>query len=141
MHFWSQYIILNNKNKKSLIKKVAHWKKDTTVFLYSSIQTRFRGNEETKANYFREHKSKCMSMRRHRASLFVEQSVFLPGRPKKQIRTNLFQIKPMTFCIPFTHEKWSSFRLTASHHDFLHTSSSPSQPKFKWFKIHRVFTI
>lgn len=24
-----------------------------------------------------------MSMRRHRASLFVEQSVFLPGRPKK----------------------------------------------------------
>lgn len=54
-----------------------------------------------------------MSMRRHRASLFVEQSVFLPGRPE-EIKTNLHLIKPVTICLPFTHEKWSSVR--RQHH-------------------------
>lgn len=72
-----------------------------------------------------------MSMRRHRASLFVEQSVFLPGRPRNKYEQNLPQIKRVTSWIPFTREKknkkkWSSFRLTASHQDSLH-SSSPSQ--------------
>lgn len=90
--FWSQYIILNNKKKtKSLIEKkkkkktVAHWKKDK-LFLNSSIQTRFRGNTETQKEKrsFHERKSKCMSMRRHRASLLCGTKCFLPGRPKKK---------------------------------------------------------
>lgn len=68
-----------------------------------------------------------MSMRRHRASLFVEQSVFLPGRPKKQ-KTNLSQIKLMTFCL--LHMK--NGVLSDLHHinDVLHTST-PLQPRFK----------
>lgn len=70
-------------------KKVAHWKKDTTVCVFIYIvpfRPAFWGSKKTKQeekNYSHERKSKCMSMRCHRASLFVEQSVFLPGRPKK----------------------------------------------------------
>lgn len=60
-----------------------------------------RSEETQKQTYFHERKSKCMSMRRHRASLFVEQSVFLPGRPKKKTtnknKINSSQIKLMTF--------------------------------------------
>lgn len=58
-------------------------RKDTTVYIVP-FRPAFWGSEETDENYFHEHKRKCMSMRRHRASLFVEQSVFLPGRPKKK---------------------------------------------------------
>lgn len=107
----SIYIILNNKKKKKSNKKVAHCKKDTTVYIVP-FRPAFGEAKKTEENYFHEHKHKCMSMRRHRASLFVEQSVFLPGRPKKK-KKNLHQIKPMTFCLPFTHEKWSSLRLTS----------------------------
>lgn len=41
-----------------------------------------------------------MSMRRHRASLFVEQSVFYLADLKKQ-KKNLYQIKLMTFLYTF----------------------------------------
>lgn len=57
------------------------------IYIYSSIQTRFWGGSEE--IIFHEHKRKCMSMRCHRASLFLEQSVFLPGRPKKNNNKNL----------------------------------------------------
>lgn len=58
-------------------KKSCALEEKTQQFLYRSIQTRFWGSKETsKENYFHERKSKCMSMRRHRASLFMEQSVF-----------------------------------------------------------------
>lgn len=118
MHFGVNiYIILNNKNKKCLIiikKKVAHWKKDTTVYIVP-FRPAFGGSEE-------KHKKKIIFMNAIVSAClwgaielhFLWNKVFFYLADLKEIKTNLHQIKPMTCCLAFTHEKWSSLRL--KHH-------------------------
>lgn len=94
--FWSQYIyiILNNKKKQkpnnnNNKKKVAHWKK-TVPFrpAFGEKKQNKTKHRNIKRKLFNERKSKCMSMRRHRASLFVEQSVFYLADLNKKKTSN-----------------------------------------------------
>lgn len=89
-------------------------KKKNKFFLWTTSFP-FRPEETQKQTYFHERKSKCMSMRRHRASLFMEQSVFLPGRPRKRNEKEKKTLKLNWWHFFFfsKQRKWS-FRLTAS---------------------------
>lgn len=116
MHFGVNiYIILNNKNKKCLIIKKSCALEERHNSLYSSIQTRFWGKRRT-------HKKKIIFMNAIVSAClwgaielhFLWNKVFFYLADLKEIKTNLHQIKPMTCCLAFTHEKWSSLRL--KHH-------------------------
>lgn len=69
-------------SKKSCALEEKHNSLYIVPFRPAFGEARKTNKKKEKENYFYERKSKCMSMRCHRASLFVEQSVFLPGRPK-----------------------------------------------------------
>lgn len=102
-------------SKKSCALEEKHNSLYIVPFRPAFGEARKTNKKKEKENYFYERKSKCMSMRCHRASLFVEQSVFLPGRPKNnknKLTSNWTGDISYAF---YTWKKWSSLRVQTSH--------------------------